>query len=149
MKKIVSMCLAFLFGLMVFPATFASAEAEEVIYFEDGSYCVTTITYGGERASNTRTGNKTTSYYASDGTKLFALTVSGVFLYDGNTVKCTSSSYTNAIYDSAWSLKSATASKSGATATASGTFVKKVLGITMNTKTLTPTLTCDKDGNLS
>lgn len=149
MKKIVSLCLALLFGLVVFPVAFASAETEEVVYFEDGSYCITTITYGGERASNTKTGNKTTSYYASDDTELFSLRVSGVFLYDGSTVKCTSSSYTYNIYDSAWSLKSATASKSGATATASGTFVKKVLGITMNTKTLTPTLTCDKDGNLS
>lgn len=149
MKRIVALFFAVLFSFMIVPMGSASAETEEVVYFEDGSYCVTTITYSGERATNKRTGSKVKAYYDSESTKLFSLTVHGSFNYDGSTVTCIDASYTYEIYDSAWSLKSATASKSGATATASGTFVKKVLGITVNTITLTPTLTCDKDGNLS
>lgn len=162
MKKIASLCLALVLGFMLLPAAGTHAEtcepdfsqAEQVVYFEDGSFMVTVVNVVGEqgnsRASgNTRTGNKTTVYYNSDGIKLFSLTVYGVFTYNGTTATCTSSSFTYEVFDSSWSFKSATASKSGASATATGTFVKKVLGITTMTRTLTPTLTCDKNGNLS
>lgn len=150
MKRLVSLILVML--CLILPITEASAEetvGESVEFFSDGSYCVTTITNIGTREALQKTAKKTQNYYNSDGEALFSLVVYGTFKYDGTSASCLSSSYTYEIYDSAWSLKSATASKSGATATASGTFTKKVLGITMNTKTLTPTLTCDKDGNLS
>lgn len=152
MKKIFALTLALLCMCTVFPVIEVYAEeatSESTEYFEDGSYVVTQISFKETRASNTRSGSKAKTYYASDNTKLFSLTVHGVFTYNGSTASCTSSSFAYNVYDSSWSFKSATASKSGATATASGTFVKKVLGITTMTKTLTPTLTCDKDGNLS
>lgn len=150
MKKLVSLALAML--CLILPVTEVRAEAtvgESVEFFSDGSYCVTTITCVGTREALQKTAKKTKNYYDSDGEALFSLVVYGTFKYDGTSASCLSSSYTYEIYDSAWSLKSATASKSGATATASGTFVKKVLGITVNTITLTPTLTCDKNGTLS
>lgn len=148
MKKFFAFALAVLCVYTALPATSVCAE-ESIERLEDGSYIVTTISYQGSRASNTRTGSKERTYYANDNTKLFSLTVKGTFKYDGTSASCTSSTYSYNIYDSSWSLKSATAIKSGATATAEGTFAKKVLGITTMTKSLTPTLTCDKDGNLS
>lgn len=148
MKKFFAFALAVLCVCTALPATSVCAE-ESIERLEDGSYIVTTISYQGSRASNTRTGSKERTYYANDNTKLFSLTVKGTFKYDGTSASCTSSTYSYNIYDSSWSLKSATATKSGATATAEGTFAKKVLGITTMTKSLTPTLTCDKDGNLS
>ena len=48
-----------------------------------------------------------------------------------------------------WSLKSGAASKSGNKAIGKGTFVKKTLGITVDTRDITCTLTCDVNGNLS
>ncbi|MDY2983051.1 MAG: hypothetical protein SOT00_06725 [Eubacteriales bacterium] len=62
---------------------------------------------------------------------------------------CTASSYTYQIHNSSWSFSSGSASKSGNTATAKGTFARKVLGITVDSKTLTVSLSCDKNGNLS
>lgn len=154
MKKLVSialvaMCLALLtIGVSAEEVAGESVEYS-VEYYEDGSYCVTTITCSGAREVLQKSAKKTKSYYDSDDEVLFSLVVYGTFKYDGTSASCLSSSYTYNVYDSSWSFKSATASKSGATATASGTFVKKVLGITTMTRTLTPTLTCDKDGNLS
>lgn len=151
MKRFLTLALALCICIMV-PMTGVYAEeivGEDIEYLADGSYFITRIVSVDSRAASTKSGAKVKTYYDSEGTKLFTLKVHGTFRYDGSTVTCIDASYTYEIFDSAWSLKSATASKSGATATASGTFVKKILGITMNTKTLTPTLTCDKNGNLS
>ena len=46
-------------------------------------------------------------------------------------------------------LTAGTALIAGNTATAKGTFARKVLGITVDSKTLTVSLSCDKNGNLS
>lgn len=151
MKRLLTLVLALCICIMV-PMTGTYAEevvGEDIEYLADGSYFVTRIVSVDSRVASTKSGTKVRTYYDSEGTKIFSFTVHGSFNYDGTTVTCIDASYTYEIYDSAWSLKSATASKSGATATASGTFVKKVLGITVNTKTLTPTLTCDKNGTLS
>lgn len=152
MKRLFALALTALCFCLTLPASAAHAETvvnESVEYFADGSSCITIITCASSRAALQKSAAKEVIYRGSDDTKLFSLTVHGTFKYDGSSATCIDASYTYNVYDSAWSFKSATASKSGATATASGTFVKKVLGITVATKALTPTLTCDKDGNLS
>lgn len=118
-------------------------------YLEDGSYFVTTIAYEPPRNASSRTETKTRFYYSSSNVLLFSLTVHGTFRYDGSTSACTDASLTYQIYDDSWHFKSGTASKSDATATASAAFVNKLPGITIAAKTLTPTLTCDKNGELS
>ena len=125
-----------------------SAENGVVEYFADGSYCVTAVSYQLSRASSV-SGSKTRTYHYNDGTKAFSLTVHGTFSYDGNQAVCTSSSYSHVIYENDWILKSATATKSGNTASATGTFIRKEFGITVDTKTIVVNLACDKNGNLS
>lgn len=150
MKRFVSVMLALL--CLVLPMTGVCADEvadESIEYFEDGSYCVTEISCANTREALQKTAKKTKTYYTSDDAKAFSLTVHGTFKYDGTTSSCINASFSYAIYDSAWSFISATATKSGATATAIGNFEKKFLGITTATRSLTPTLTCDKDGNLS
>lgn len=149
MKRFLAVLFSVLFVCMVLPVPKTQGEEVYIEYLEDGSYFVTTIAYEPTRSASSRTATKTRSYYSSSNVLLFSLTVHGTFRYDGSTSTCTDASFTYQIYDDSWHFKSGTASKSGATATASATFVNKLLGITIATKTLTPTLTCDKNGELS
>lgn len=151
MRRNILLIIASLLILILTPYTIAKAngvESEVVEYFADGSYCVTTVSYQSTRAS-TISGSKISTYHYHDGTKAFSLTVHGTFSYDGNQAVCTSSSYSHVIYENDWSLKSATATKSGNTASATGTFIRKEFGITVDTKTIVVNLACDKNGNLS
>lgn len=150
MKKVLSILFAALFLLMLIPSAPAKAETTtDVVYFEDGSYVVTVLQEYSTRSSNQKTASKSSTLYDPNGGSVATLTVHGTFRYDGITVTCTASSYTYQIHNSSWSFSSGSASKSGNTATAKGTFARKVLGITVDSKTLTVSLSCDKNGNLS
>lgn len=150
MKKVLSILFAALFLLMLIPSAPAKAETTtDVVYFEDGSYVVTVLQEYSTRSSNQKTASKSSTLYDPNGGAVATLTVHGTFRYDGTTVTCTASSYTYQIHNSSWSFSSGSASKSGNTATAKGTFARKVLGITVDSKTLTVSLSCDKNGNLS
>lgn len=151
MKKHLSFCLVVLFLLMLLPVCPSRAEvaAPEIVYFEDGSYIVFTVEEYSTRAANTKSGIRNGKLYDPNGGAVATLTVHGTFRYDGTTVTCTASTYTHQIHNSSWSLSSGSASKSGNTATAKGIFARKVLGITVDSKTLTVSLSCDKNGNLS
>ena len=147
MNKVLSALLVV--ALMLGSVSVAQAFNDAVVditYYDDGSYVITTINYAAARSSSTITGSKT----SSDGIKAFSLTVYGTFSYDGTSqAVCTNASYSHDIYKNDWSLKSASATKSGNTATATGTFIRKELGITVDTKTRTVNLSCDRNGNLS
>lgn len=120
-----------------------------ITYYDDGSYVITIINYAITKSSSTVSGSKTSTYYRSDGIKAFSLTVYGTFSYDGtNPAVCSNSSYSHDIYQNDWSLKSASATKIGNTVTVTGTFIRKELGITVDTKTRTVSLSCDRNGNL-
>ena len=151
MKKVLSALLVV--ALMFASVSVAKASNHTVVgitYYDDDSYVITTINYAVTKSSSTVSGSKTSTYYRSDGIKAFSLTVYGTFSYDGtNQAACTNVSYSHDIYQNDWSLKSASATKSGNTATATGTFIRKELGITVDTKTRTVNLSCDRNGNLS
>lgn len=150
MKKVLSILFAALFLLMLIPSAPAKAETTtDVVYFEDGSYVVTVLQEYSTRSSNQKTASKSSTLHDPNGGSVATLTVRGTFRYDGTTATCTASTYTHQIHNSSWSLSSGSASKSGNTATAKGTFARKVLGITVDSKTLTVSLSCDKNGNLS
>lgn len=151
MKKTLTALLVVVLMLSSFSVAQASDGVVNVEYFDDGSYVVTVVDCDAVMfASSTIRGRKTSTYYRADGKEAFALTVYGTFSYDGtNQAVCTDSSYTHTIYRNDWSLKSASATKSGNTATATGTFIRKALGVTVDTKVLPVSLSCDKDGNLS
>lgn len=157
-KRLLSilLCLVLLWSSL---AAAVSAEAPvaaetsrvESVVFSDGLRYVTEITEEvsvpterGER--RTKTGTKTTSVYSSASTLLYSFSVYGVFAYDGYTATATSAEYRYTIASSTCSFGGGSASYSGATATASGTFVLNAAG---KTDRVSVSLTCSPDGTLS
>lgn len=161
MKKIFSCLLAFVFVLtvMVCPVSAKTAEPTSTIvsetteYFADGSSVTTTIqeeSVNITRALTTKSGSKTDIVKDSNGNVLYKFKVTGTFaIYSNGNCNCTSATRSHTIVASGWSCKTSEAHTSGASAVATGTFVKKVLGITTASKDTTVTLTCDANGNLS
>ncbi len=97
------------------------------------------------------TTTKTKTQTFKNGTNiLFTFSVNGTFVVNpGVSSTCTASTYSHTIGNTAWSLDSASASKYGATATATGLFKKRLLFIVVDKLETTVTLTCDKNGNFS
>lgn len=126
----------------------------EVEYLSDGSYIVTTITSEETTLmrSTSKTLTKSVRVYNSDKEETCRLTLKAVFsINNGSSVTCTSSSCSTTIYQNGWSIVSTSATRSNktsyATATATGTAKKKVLGITTKSIDLSTTITCYKDGS--
>lgn len=152
-KKLIrfALCLAVLVSSLVFTV---SANSSSDVIFENGYYIETVIiedeiiqTRG---TTYTKSGTKTQTVRDSDGKALYSFTVKGTFTVNaGVSATCTSASYTYSITDDSWHFDSASTSKSGNKATATGTFKKKILLITTDTRSCTVTLECDKNGNLS
>ena len=161
MKKIISYLLTCMFVLTtaICPASAMSAEptgtivSETTEHFADGSSVTTTIqeeSVNITRALTTKSGSKTKTVQDSDGNVLYKFKVTGTFaIYSNGNCNCTSATRSHTIVASGWSCKTSEAHTSGAKAIATGTFVKKVLGITTASKDTTVTLTCDANGNLS
>lgn len=164
MKKLLSIVISviFIFSAFSFTAGATTVQdqsqnrvvSETVEYFEDGSCAVITICEDilpQSRASTyTKSGSKTYTAKNSDGDVLWKFKVNGTFsVNSGVSATCTSSSYSTSNLASGWSLKTATASRSGNKAIADGTFQKKVLLIVTRTEECRVTLQCDSNGNLS
>lgn len=128
----------------VFAATPRVEKTIETICFEDGTYLQITTT---ETENMTRSSAKRVyrdyNYYV-DNKLAVCYTLTGIFEYDGKTSKATDVTASASIYQSGWSLKSHHESRSGnriyGTATFSGP---------NGDKTLSGSITCDKDGNIS
>ncbi len=163
MKKVVSfvltLCLAFS-ALSI--GAFATDSAEDMqlvssrtVYLEDGSYNEILIyeqAYEASpmaRATYTKTGSAQLVHKNSAGKKLWLVQVNGTFTYNGSTATCTAASTSYTIYDDAWRVTSASASKSGATAKGNFTVKKYVIGIAVSTENPVVTLTCSPSGVLS
>ncbi|MBQ2943721.1 MAG: hypothetical protein IJD93_03355 [Ruminococcus sp.] len=118
-------------------------------YLENGDYIKTTITYfeTNSRAA-TKSGSKTSEYYNNDGDTMWSVTVYGTFTYNGTTSSCTSVSRSASAYDSSWSIKSSSCSKSGNCASATATATQKLL-IGSKDFTKTVNLYCSPYGILS
>ena len=111
------------------PPALAADDSEitqTIVSFEDGSYLVTTITVDTQPTTDdrgtvsTKSGTKHHNYYNSSNELMWTFRVHGRFSYDGSSAKATFADYSYDIYHSGWSFGSASASYSGATATASG-----------------------------
>ena len=145
-------CLLVLVLAFVFPINAMAASvpsAQEVIYFEDGSYITVTLSETQARASGTKSGSKTYRSYTSDGTEEWRAVLSGTFTYTGSSATCTASSCNVTISNTAWYVVSKTATKSGNTAKASITMGRKLLGITIEKKSAELSLSCSANGTLS
>lgn len=130
-------------------------------YYEDGSYDIIVllqITNDNNsfptRTTYSTTGSRIVTHYDNSHNKLYALKVTGTFLFNNSTVSCSNISYQTYIYNSEWTVENVSTSSSGsgttkASATASGNGKKHFLGITIQTSSISATVYCDKDGNLS
>lgn len=97
-----------------------------------------------------KSGKKSYTAKNSDGETLFSFTVHGTFsVNSGVSATCTKSSYSYSISNSAWELKSASASHSGNKAIGDGEFIKKILFVKVDTLNAHVVLTCDSNGQLS
>lgn len=133
--------------------TMERAANETMVYFEDGSYMTITLKEeiaANPRASYDRKASKDVILHNSSGKELWRFTVYGSFSVNpGISAACTAASYSVSISDSAWQNESASASYTGNQAIGDAAFIRKLLGITVESKSCHVVLTCDSDGNFS
>lgn len=153
MKRQIVLLIVSILILSLFPVQVASAgrEAEllEVVEYEDGSYLEISVQSIQLRASGSVTKTKNYIYHNTDGTSAWKISLTGSFTYTGSSATCTSSSCNVTIYDTNWYVISKSSSKSGNVAYGTASLGRKVLGVTVEQKTYSLTLTCDKNGNVS
>ena len=142
MKRTSALFLALLFmlNLMAVPAAAAEAAAGDTIYYEDGSYAVITQ---GHVTRSSATDSKLYTYYNSQGQRCFAYELYAVFTYNGVTSSADSCNYKANIYRQGWDMKSHSEYVSGSTAYGRAVFT----GPNGETRNVSLTLTCDKNGN--
>ena len=124
----------------------------EYEYYDDGSYAIiNTIIEGSHTTGVTplattksKTASRTYSYYNQKNQKAWSMTLTAKFSYNGSSATATSSSVSHTIYINGWSCSSKSATKSGATAKATGKFKYSTL-----TKTKTIGLKCSRTGTIS
>ena len=160
MKKLISFFLCTLLITATLSTSAFAMDTEPPIrsstktVFEDGSYCITTITEvreslktifseAGTRA--TKTASKTRAYYNSSNQFLFSVTVTGTFSYNGSTATAINAEYSYSLTDSAWKFVSGSAGYSGNSATATCKFKQG----TLYSRTLSVSLSCSPSGILS
>lgn len=122
---------------------------EEIIHLDDGSYIVVELIWADARASGTRTAVKTHKYYNNDNVEQWRAVLQGTFTYTGTSATCTAASCNVTISDDAWYVHAKGVNKSGNAAMCELTMGKKLLGVTVSKKTISMSLTCDANGNLS
>lgn len=152
MRKFFSVFLVFAIILMMLPVNVQATETTEdrsIIVFEDGSYIEIIVEVIAGRATNTKNGYKTYSYYDASNNLEWQAKLSASFTYNGTTSTCTSASCSVSIYENAWYESSNSTTRSGNTATTNLVMGQRLLGVTIATREYTITLSCDKDGNLS
>ncbi len=134
-------------------------------YLEDGSYIIKTLVVyddasaiSGENTvlgtATSITASQTTTRSDSSGNKLCALKVTGTFSYDGNTVSCVSKSYNTYSYNSDWKVEDVSTSTGGAGSTkayakATGKGVHRVLGIPIQSASISAAIYCTNKGEIS
>lgn len=148
MKRIACYVLVVILVVGVLPVCGHATEIE-TIHFEDGSFATIEFTSSNARASGSKTGSKSYNYYNSNSERQWKATLTGSFTYTGSSATCTSSDINVTIYNSDWYVVSQNAGKSGNTARGSATVGLKALGVTIEKKSASLSLSCDANGNLS
>lgn len=144
MKRISFVVVALLlcFHILISPA--AAIEGEERIDYEDGSYAIIT-TGAGSLTRAVIDKDKTYTYYNSSGQRCFSYTLYASFTYNGTTSSADDCHYFISIYRQGWEISTHREYVSGNTAYGSATFT----GPEDQTRSLSISLTCDKDGNVT
>lgn len=146
---VVSLSVLLIIALLPVHAFASEREKTTVTHFKDGSNLVETVFSASARASGTVSGTKESAYHGNDGSTKWKAVLNGTFTYTGSSATCTSASCSVTIYDDDWYTISRSASKSGNTAYGYATIGKKLLGVKVDEVSVSPTLKCDANGNLS
>lgn len=160
MKKLFTLLLATLLITQSVSATALAqtADNEQIQYFDDGSYMVTTISSVSSSncyapairaAVKTVTKTKTTKYFNAAHAVMWSIQVKGTFTYGNGAAKCTKAEAIAESYNDNWKLSNKSASKNRNKATASVTAQQTKYGIVYNTIHETVTLTCSPTGQFS
>lgn len=155
LKKIFSLFTTLLIVCLLCVNAFAAENNEQTItqYFEDGSYIVTTLSEENCGislfATSTKTGRKTDTCYDANHEVLWTATLTGTFSYTGTSATCTDASVTYSVQDTSWSIVSAEAYESGATAIGDVTGKRYLLGIPVDSFVSHLEITCSATGVLS
>ena len=136
MKKVYQLMLSVLvlslfMGSITTSAFAAEIEGSQTHRFGDGTYVMVTLEYDQSQngifsvaGRNVTSGTKKYTAYDGSNKVLWEFRVHGSFTYDGVTASATGVNYSYDIYDSTWSFLEGNATCSGATATATGSFVR-------------------------
>lgn len=155
MKKIIVLLLTIILTLcsvlcVPVSATELKAKSEITIErLENGDYIETIIIYDNTNSkAATKSGSKTKNYKNSAGAIMWSVTVNGTFTYNGTTSSCTKASHSTTAPGSAWTIKSASSTKSGysAIANATATYTTQT---TSQDYSMSVTLYCSPYGILS
>ena len=130
-------------------ATQNDNNAEGVIYYDDGSYLIVRDITMDTRATFTKNAVREYTYCNANDEKQWVATFRATFTYNGTSCTCASSYLSFNILNDKWYVVSEEATKSGNVASCEFTMGYKFLGITTTKKTISMSITCDKDGNLS
>lgn len=149
MKKIISTALTFLMCLSAITiaafATHPITQVYEVTRYQDGTYAeITTTVYGTLVRTSSQCAEKAYVYKTAGGTKLFTYTLKACFSYDGSSSSCTSASASANIHKDGWNVISHDEHYSGNIAYGNASF-----SAPSESKNVSLTLTCDKNGNIS
>lgn len=140
----ISISISFFLCLIILISPAAASETQERINFEDGSYAIiTTRTDSMTRA--VKDGSKTYAYYNSLGQRCFSYLLWASFTYNGITSSADDVDFEIYIYRQGWDISTRREYVSGSTAYGSATFT----GPDDQTRSLSISLTCDKDGNVT
>lgn len=156
MKKIISMGLVVVFIMLTIcalPANAAEKEmSQQIVSIEElgNGYYIETVIEDVPTiyATNTITKTKTAYVKHDDNTVLCSLSITATFKYDGSTSSCTSCSHSSTAPGSTWSVKNASSSRSGNSATATATAVHD-FGIYTAEYPMSVKITCSANGTIS
>lgn len=159
MRKHIASIVALLALTLVFQISIVSADSysHTFEYFEDGSYIETVIdtddTISSHQSfriaasqSTSKTKTKTVYFKNRSGATQWYVRVTGNFTYGSGKAICTKSSVTAVSNVSPWKITSKSASKNGATASASATATQYLDGTKIQQMTRKVTLTCTSTG---
>lgn len=156
MKKLLSITLIALLLLSHLSTTAhaQSTQNQQVQYFDDGSYLITTISDENANinlrsTSLTKTKTKTSEYYNSSGKVLYMIAVTGTFTYDGTTSNCVLSKANAQSYNNNWKIGNMSSTKSSNTATAIITIKHYKNDTLIDTLKKRISLTCSPSGKFS
>lgn len=144
MKRTFVIAAALLMCLRILIGSAFAIEIQERIDYEDGSYAIITTAYN----SLTRAvsdGNKTYTYYNASLQKCFSYTLYATFIYNGTTSSADDIDFEIHIYRQGWDISTHNEYTSGSTAYGSAAFT----GPDDQPHSLSISLTCDKDGNVT